>query len=216
MVLAVGVAACEAPTVPLRAATYSVRDPDGFLFRWTEDRMPVRFWVNPSDSLGEYVQYAIAQWEGAFLYGEFRGVIVTDSSRADVQVEVSGPPVPTGPLTNLPEQGLDNFCGGGTGPDSLSDDGRTYFGPIRVTINWTFTGDDTPADTAARVRCLARVVTHEVGHALGLSDQSHAGTDSTDIMFTFPRVVVPSAHDRITIQQLYHTPADIAPPVRPQ
>lgn len=209
----VAFAACDGPVTPTRVPSYGFTDFDGLVFHWPTGGAPVRFWVNPGDSLGEYVTYAIAQWEPQFLYGEFHGVLVDDSSRADVIVQVAGPPVPTGPIPSLADSGLDNVCSGLTEPDQVSDDGRAYFGAIQIVISWVFTGNTTAADSTSRVRCLARVVTHEMGHSLGLQQHS---TDAHDIMFTFPRVGVPSERDRAAIQRLFNTPSDITPPVRLQ
>ena len=65
----------------------------------------------------------------------------------------------------------------------------------------------------AVVRCLARVVTHEVGHTLGIGAHS---PNSFDLMYAFPAVSAPSAGDRMTAQTVVHTPATIPPPDRPR
>jgi predicted Zn-dependent protease len=219
MLAAGALAACEAPTPPTRAGAFAYRfdifgDSTKLLsFHWPADRMPLRFWSNPGDSLTSYVAYAIDQWEAQFLYGEFTGVIVADSSQADIIVQTT-PSAPTGSLADLPAYELKPGCGGVTQPDSISIDGE-MFGPMRAQITWDFLATRTAADSQARVRCLARVVTHEIGHALGILNEDHAGTDSTDIMFTFPRVSVPSDRDRETMQRVYHTPSDMTAPVRP-
>jgi len=60
--------------------------------------------------------------------------------------------------------------------------------------------------TAERVRAL---VTHELGHVLGLAQHSPT---QTDIMFTDPGTRdTPNARDRASIIVLYQTRADITP-----
>ena len=217
--LCAALASCGEPTPPLRLDAYAFRydifgDSTALLsFHWPADRMPLRFWSDPADSLGEYVDYAIRQWEEQFLYGEFRGVVVSDSSQADIIVQTT-PAAPTGSLADLPEHEVSTFCGGATFPDSILGDGHMY-GPMRSQVTWTFLQIKTASDSQATVRCLARVITHEVGHALGILSFNHTFTDSTDLMYTFPRVAVPSERDRETIQRIYHTPSDMIAPVRP-
>src|SRR5439155_971013 len=63
--------------------------------RW---RPPVRFYAQPTGNLRFLVQHAVDSWAGVFLYGEFRGTLVADSTGADVIVQAdSVPDVPPDP-----------------------------------------------------------------------------------------------------------------------
>ncbi|HEY6783931.1 MAG TPA: hypothetical protein VI159_03215, partial [Gemmatimonadales bacterium] len=57
----------------------------GDIFHWPANRLPVRFWADPRGNMNALVQNAIDVWQNQFMYGEFTGVIVSDSAHADVQ-----------------------------------------------------------------------------------------------------------------------------------
>ena len=117
------------------------------------------------------VQNAIDVWQRQFMYGEFTGVITTDSAHADVQIiwADSVPPA-VAPDPGPPVKA----CGGLTTYDSTSN-GR-FYGAFHSNISILVAGA-TPGQVEA---CVRRTVIHEMGHDLGiLSDQA---TDSTDIM----------------------------------
>src|SRR5204862_4601554 len=61
-------------------------DLSGDVFHWPVSRLPVRFFGDTRGPMRTYVQRAIGLWEDQFLYGEFRGTLVADSSDADVIV----------------------------------------------------------------------------------------------------------------------------------
>ena len=54
-----------------------------------------------------------------------------------------------------------------------------------------------------------RVVVHELGHTIGLLQESPA---PEDVMYPTVQVAVPSGRDRQTVQVLYHTAPTIGPP----
>lgn len=200
-------AACTTPDAPSHAGAYpfdSNGNGSGLVFRWPEDRLPVRFWVDPRGNLNDLVQNAIAVWEDQLIYGEFTGVVVSDSAHADAQFTWSG----TVPTTVPPDPGPPALaCGGLTQNDSIGATDQRIHGALHSSIS-VLAGSFTPGQIEA---CVRRTVIHEMGHTLGILDHS---MDSTDIMYITPIVPAPSAADRTTIQVLYHTTPTILPPIR--
>jgi predicted Zn-dependent protease len=205
LALALAVAACDTATAPPRGSTYAFDlQASGLVFHWPSSRLPVRYWVDPAAGpVARYTETGIHLWEAQFLYHEFTGVLVTDSSRADVLIRVTGPTPPDVPLTDAPPVAA---CAGET-QNAFSQD-FTLVGPFQVSLRWyaNFSDEDV-------ANCLGRVTAHEIGHTLGLLAESPG---PEDLMNTQPRVTVPSADDRATVITLYHTVPSLFPPVRPQ
>jgi hypothetical protein len=198
-------AGCE-PTTPVRdciGCTYDFADFDSAVFHWSPSTLPVRFYPDPRGAMPALVSLAVDAWEAQFLYGEFRGALVSDSSQADVIVEWSGSvpadvsPDPGAPVAACDGQTVYPSWAGGTST------GRA----LHVTIG-ALTGGYTQAQVAA---CLRRVVIHEFGRALGLLQNSPS---PLDIMYITPTVAFPSSRDRRTVEVLYHTTATVVPPAR--
>ncbi len=203
--LALAPAACDPVGPPTRPDPYPFRlKPDDPLFHWPAASMPIRFFPESGPPLGDYLRGAFRAWGGAFLYGEFRAVGVSDAAQADVLVRFSGAAPPDAPLTNDPPNAT--VCGGVTTVPTAADvNGQlTYTAPFIVTLEWFDTGAP-PSDV---VNCLARVTTHEVGHVLGLF--AHSPTP-TDLMHFEVTEREPSARDAATVQELYHLPTEIQP-----
>ena len=203
---AAAAAACAVPDAPSHTGGYafdSNGDSTGYVFHWPGSRLPVRFWAEPRGDLPALVQRGIGVWQDQFLYGEFTGTMVADSTHADViftwsdSVPPAVPPDPGPPV---------KACGGLTETDSLV--GNQIAGAFHSSITILHVGA-----TAGQVEaCVRRTVIHELGHDLGiLSDDA---PDSTDIMYFTPYVSLPSAADRTTMQVLYHTAPTLLPPAR--
>lgn len=171
-------------------------------FHWGQDDLPVRVWVAEDEiaDLPALTQRALDAWEDVFLYGEFRGELVSDSNIAHVIVR--GIPAPS----KVVESGvrlssaLAPECGGATDLE-LSDDLGVLTLPIRVYLD-----RQAAPDAPGLAACLALTSIHELGHALGILSHS---PNPTDIMYIDPQVELPSEFDRETAEALYHIPPTV-------
>jgi predicted Zn-dependent protease len=207
---ALALGACNDPAIPGRAGTYAFADTviigvdtTVTLFRWPATRLPVRFWADPRGNMRFLVERAIAVWQDQFLYGELRGVVVTDSSRADVLVRWRDSVPPDVPPDTTPAP---NGCGGVTTFDYDSA-GLALAGPVHVALT-VLTGGS-PASPGQLQACVRRVSIHELGHSLGLLRHSLV---PQDIMYAAPMVDYPSPFDRSSVEMLYHSRPTVQPP----
>lgn len=196
--------ACAEPTVPRRVPTYGFTDPTGNVFHWPADRLPVRFYADPRGELRALLVDAVASWERQFLYAEFRGVLVDDSSAADVIVRWADSIPPRAD----PDLGPPVTACGGVTQGFLDSTGTAFAGPIETQLSVFTATVYSPGQVWA---CLQRVTVHEVGHTLGLLQHS---PDSRDVMAAPPTVGQPSSGDRQTVETLYHSDPTIGPPPR--
>lgn len=207
-----GLLACSDIAEPLRDDIYEWRifapsttgGTDTLSFHWDPALLPVRVWVEDVADLPQHMSRAIDIWQSAFLYREFRAVLVSDSLDADVIVLGSAAPKFRAASMRLhgtvaPE------CSGATDVVT-SPDNRQLLLPIRIFLDFGF--DPSVPGVAD---CLALTGIHELGHALGIFEHS---PNSTDIMFLDPVVALPSPRDRQTAEVVYHVPSTVAP-VRP-
>ena len=174
------------------------------VFHWPADRMPVRFYAEPTGALQANVLAGLTTWVNGFRCQEASFQLVGDSAAADVivrQVAVL-PPVAARAFTLAADSV--GACGGRT--DGYFDSTLTLTGPVR-----SFIVPITIGDSAALAGCYRMVTTHEIGHALGLLSHS---ADPADLMYTTPRRSSLSPDDRYTLQSLYHRTPTIRPAPR--
>jgi predicted Zn-dependent protease len=214
LVLALALAACDSPTVPERLLRdvydFRVRTPEPQVMRWEIGRTVSIFVVEDDNAtrtgyLHDAVAHGITAWNNAALYGEIVLPEADDNESADVVVEYSDVISPLDLGSCLPSGGLafTTFCltddGVNLQPYSLRAGGATD-------VKFVITVRNTSATDAANVR---RLVTHELGHVIGIAQHS---PKQTDLMYAGTlNVEIPSPADRATLQVLYHTRADITP-----
>ena len=204
-----GLLACGDIGAPIRDDLYEWRffvpfggGVDTVHFHWRQEELPVRVWVSEDEiaELPGLTQRALEIWEDVFLYGEFRGELVSDSKTAHVIVRgVPAPSKPVEEVVRLPSA-LAPECGGAT-DIVLSDDLSVISLPIRVYLD-----RQAAPDAPGLATCLALTSIHELGHALGILSHS---PNSTDIMYIDPQVELPSEFDRETAAALYHIPPTV-------
>jgi predicted Zn-dependent protease len=151
------------------------------------------------------VKYGIEAWNEAALYGEVELAEAGSLQEADVVVEYGhvNPPID---LSNCSPSGglaVTTFC--------LTDNGL-HLKPFPL-VN----GTSTKVKFVVTVRVglvtdalfVQRLVTHEMGHVLGIGQHS---PDANDLMY-FEALSrdKPSPADRATLTVLYHTVPDITP-----
>jgi predicted Zn-dependent protease len=168
---------------------------DTFSFYWPRASLPVRVWTEAALNLPTHVPAGLAQWEAAFLYGEFVAEVVSDSNEADIVVRAAVPP-PGGLSVTRLASSLAPECQGATDV-TLGVGTSEIQRPIRVYVNPRFAPTSPGVDA-----CMALTTTHELGHAIGIFAHS---PDVTDIMYVDPTVSALSAADRATAEMAYHT-----------
>ncbi|HEY5940320.1 MAG TPA: hypothetical protein VIT87_05830 [Gemmatimonadales bacterium] len=193
---------CADIAAPSRSSAYEWRrivatasGPDTLSFHWPQTRLPLRFWAEDTLNLPVHVQNAIGQWQAAFLYGEFGGELVADSSVADVIVTSGLAPKGGFSVTRL-ESLMAPECQGATDIE-LDASGQQILPPIRVYVDPRFDPAAPGVDA-----CMALTTTHEVGHSLGIFTHS---PNADDIMSADPVVAELSPRDRATAELAYHT-----------
>lgn len=193
---------CGDSTAPLRADAYEWRllvpaggaAVDTLSFAWPASSLPVKIWAEDTLDLPTHAANAIVAWQDQFLYGEFRGQMVSDSNDADVII-VAGQL----PATLMTLHSMARECEGGTDVP-LDPVTLILTPPFHVYIDPRL--DDAPTLDS----CLNLTTAHELGHALGIFQHS---PDPGDLMYSDPVVTAPSERDRNTINRAYHTPTTI-------
>jgi len=192
-------AACSNIDSPLLIHTYDFRDIEGadtLTFHWPRSMLPVRVWVADDSPLRPYVETAIDRWQGAFLYGEFRAELVSDSNHADVIVRNDA--VDNGGIAARAKQ-----CVGEVDRE-LDLVANTVQLPMHVFV-YAIVSDIVPGiDT-----CYSVTMTHEMGHVLGIINPLHAGATPDDVMYADPVFDGISERDRETAVFVYHSPSSL-------
>ncbi len=198
--------ACADIAAPSRGNAYEWRrivpsgsGVDTLSFHWAGADLPVRFWAEDSLNLPSHVQQGIAGWEAVFLYGEFSGTLVSDSSTADVIVRVGIAPKGGFSISRLAATAPE--CQGATDVE-LTPAGNEILRPIRVYLDPRFAPGSPGID-----ECFALTTMHEIGHALGIFTHS---PDPEDLMYADPVVSAISRRDRSTAELAYHTPPTLS------
>lgn len=207
-------AACDSPTVPERflrdVYDFRLRTPEPVTFRW-EIGSTVKFFAvadgDPARTryMRDATVHGVEMWNHAVLYGEVALEMAESIQDADVVVQYSHVASPVELSGCFPSGGLavTTFC--------LTESGRNlrpfpFVSGTGSHVKFVLTVRVTPQTSEADVR---RLVTHEIGHVLGLAQHS---PKQTDLMFGGALLRDdPSPADRATLQVLYHTEADITP-----
>ena len=209
LMLGAGGVSCADIAAPSRGNAYEWRQivftgptsADTLSFHWPRSRLPVRIWAQDTLDLTVDVEGGVAQWEAAFLYGEFEAELVADSSTADVIVR-AGPAVKGGFSIIRLTSALAPECEGATDFDLPAGSSQLVM-PIRVFVNPRFE----PAAPGVS-ECMALTTAHELGHAIGIFAHS---PDPGDLMYGNPVVGAPSSRDRSTAELAYHTEPTLTP-----
>jgi predicted Zn-dependent protease len=191
------IAACSNIASPAVTNIYDYRDielNDTLAFHWPRNLLPVRIWVAAGSPIEQDLTTAVDRWQNAFLYGEFRATLVTDSTTADVIVRNDVPDIGGGISASAPQ------CVGETDLD-IDPDLRTLRLPIHVFM-YAVVSDDEPGIAT----CFSITMTHEIGHVIGILAHS---PHSEDVMFSNPVFDGVSDRDRQTAVTLYHQPATV-------
>lgn len=197
---------CDAPTVPTEGPAYEPRLTTGQIFHWPLGKT-IRVYIDTAQggtALFEPVRQGRQAWRDVIYYREFDFEIVPTPGAADVIVHTfsapltwSLPPGCTPPSGGA--GGVTYFCPNDTG-DEVVILPLNSGGPGHVKIDVMI--DPARATGPYTLRAL---VTHELGHVLGIGNQ-HSG-DPDDLMYPAPVVPLPSDRDARTLRYLLHQPA---------
>lgn len=212
--VAAAAAACSDISSPIRSDVYdwrlvATKQTGGFdtlSFQWPASNQPVTYWVADTLDMPARVRHALDVWQSVFLYREFRGTVVADSSTADVIVRIGSPPASPGVPLGAFAVAFAPDCRGATDLDIRPGDEGHLFLPVRVYIEPKFDGT-----TAGESDCLDLTSIHEIGHTIGIWNHS---PDPSDIMYGDPIVSALSERDRETIERIYHVTPNVVPVAR--
>lgn len=216
LLCALALAACDTPTVPERflrdVYEFRLLTPSPKTLRWPLNSTVHVFVAPTTDAtrtqwLKNGVDNAVDVWNDAVLYHEVKLVQVTKVEEADAVVQYSlanSPVILAGCLPSGPDA-VTTFCLSATDPKRLrvfpltNDEANSH---VRFVVS-------VRESAATDEETTVRLVTHEMGHVLGIARHTE---QPTDLMY---RGVLTrkdlNARDRATLQVLYHSEADITP-----
>ena len=206
--------ACDSTTVPERLASesyeYRLSTPALRVLRWpvgSTVRVFVAADADPARTalLQNALAHAIGAWNSAALYSEVELQQAAELASADAVLLFSSTPPPVD-LSNCPRQGgvaITTFCLDPQNPTRLALLPALAGGGGGVKFLVTI------ASVVGDAEQVRRLVTHELGHVLGIAQHS---PNATDLMYgNTLTTAFPSVADRATLQLLYHTRPDITP-----
>jgi predicted Zn-dependent protease len=191
-------AACSEPAAPrVEPPAYDPTQLSGVLYRWPTGRT-IAVYTDPTavpggTDLGAVTAAAMTAWKQALDGSEFSFRVATSAADADVIVHASAAPRLVG-LAGCAEPptfagGVTFFCPATdsalTLPLQTGTPGRVK---VDIAINLAATSATNP---------LSALVTHELGHAVGIGGHS---PESLDVMYAAPAVSTPSARDIATLR----------------
>jgi predicted Zn-dependent protease len=196
-------AACADATAPLTPSYDPTQFTDGLIYRWPTGAT-IAVFADPTAvpagvDLATITATGLAAWKAALGGNEFAFRTATSPADADVIVHVGIAPRLVG-LAGCAEPAP--YSGGVTFLCPAADSALTLplssaaVGHVKVDIIVN-------PDAASAANPLAALVTHELGHAIGIGGHS---TDPHDVMYGSPSVAVPSARDIATLRWLVRQP----------
>lgn len=213
VIAAVGVGSCETPSLPLEADPYDFRlrvpDRGPLTFHWSLGTEVPVYVPGPEPperpTLSGALETAAERWNEAAILGEVRARETSDLGEAlavlrwrDTEPVLTTPLGCVGPVIGVAST---RGCLNDTG-DGLVTWVRRDQGPSSIIL--VVEVGVVPGMTA---EFLDGVVTHELGHVLGVLDHSD---DAEDIMWggvlASPEL---TQADRVTLRVLYQTPVDL-------
>jgi hypothetical protein len=207
--------ACDAPTSPAESFAYDPTVLTDGVYHWQRGRT-IAIYVQEGGGPDGFdivraTQEAAARWNAAATLGEFALVTTADPRAADVVVRFRFAP----PIVDL--RGCEPAGGGAGRTVFCGDENPAPVLPLleggggRVKAE-VYVDPEQTSDVVLQALGITRqqhfvaLVTHELGHVLGLGAHSD---DTLDIMNTFPRVAGPSARDARTLRWVWLQPADL-------
>jgi predicted Zn-dependent protease len=197
---------CGEPTANADQPAYSpayVTDGRTVLYHWRAGRT-IAVYAQPTalsgaPQLANALRTAFAEWHETAEFREFHLTLVDQPEDADVIVRFREDP----PLVSFVD------C---TYPETAAS-GVTFFCPDDAlssvqTLPLTGGGGHVKIDVAVarpdETAHFQSVVTHEIGHVLGIGAHS---LEPTDLMYPFPTVLSPSPRDIATLRYVLHQPS---------
>ena len=212
LALVLGVASCDAPTIPEQGFAYDPRLPGGLVYHWPAGAT-ISVFVDPEGWTQEFdarasVLAAFRQWEAVTHYRDYDLRLVNEPGVADVIVHHYDAPF----LVDVSEciypggsgEGVTFFCPN-EARDALVVLPLLSGGPGRVKMD---------VRVATGLRYVSpddyhRYVTHEIGHVLGIGAHSPS---ASDLMFGgLLTASQPTGDDARTLRWVLRQPVDVRP-----